>query len=130
MRLVYDDTMLSEFVKAAQRCISNLKVDKYCKYEYGAERVQRDAVKTALTRALAPFNFSIGNTSEHAFGLGNCYPAIYHCPVNNEHQICGFININSGMLGELYIHFSDFRGNHVGTRYELQYQGIRAFACF
>ena len=126
MRIVYDDTMASQVQTVLERAMRNIDggIERYTRYEYGMQRVQRPEVKSRINSILKDYYMEIGNTVTHAHGIGNncMYPVYYHA--ENEIQHCANININSDMYGCLYICLEDYNGRVIGSKYEITRNGV------
>ena len=84
MRIVYDDTMQADFVETLEdflfKFTENLsELKSIVEYDYGMERVQGHLFKKKLNEYLADFEYEVGNSVVHAYGIGNncCHPV--HC---------------------------------------------------
>ena len=126
MRIVYDDERMPELSKVVYNFVTKMDVEKYLREENWMERVQSPLVRAALMNVLGEHRFSIGNKAAHAYGIGNnCdYPVFYHPEDGSEMQLCGNINLNTGMFGELYIYLDDYNGSRVGPAYEVTKFGV------
>lgn len=128
MRIVYDDAMQSEMVKAVETFMDALDVGPFVSYEWGTDRVQMHKLRESLNRFLSSRHMSIGNTVTHAHGIGNnCLYPVYFQPADaGELQQCGSINLNTGLYGEGYVSCEDYNGRCVGPRYEVRARwGVR-----
>ena len=126
MRIVYDDTMSKEAIRLLENAMRNIDggIEKYTRYEYGMQRVQRDAVKRRINEVFADCNLKIGNTVTHANGIGNncMYPIYFYGKSETQH--CCNININSDMYGCLYVCLENYDGWVIGSKYEITRNGV------
>lgn len=132
MRIVYDDAMQPEMVKAVEEFMDALDVKQFVSYEWGTDRVQTFELRASLNRFLNSRGLSIGATVKHAHGIGNnCqYPVYYtgHHTTDGvkELQQCGSINLNRGLYGECYVSCVDYNDTRVGPAYEIRARwGVR-----
>lgn len=128
MRIVYDDAMQPEMVKAVEKFMDTLDIKRFVSYEWGTDRVQMHKLRESLDVFLSSYNMSIGNTVTHAHGIGNnCqYPVYYHPEGVDELQQCGSINLNRGLYGEGYASCEDYNGHRIGPVYEVRARwGVR-----
>lgn len=130
MRIIYDDTMQSNFVYMIDNFISYIRdiLPEFVEYEYGIKRVQRHLIEEKLNYFL--YNngrFEIGNTATHLHGIANnCKYPVYFRPVKKKDlQNCAFININTGLNGELYINVEDYNGQIISKKYKITEYGIK-----
>lgn len=126
MRIVYDDAMQDKFCEIVNNVMLNLRMNikPVVRYDYGMNRVQKNLVKERLNWVLEDYDMEIGKTVTHANGIGNncCYPVYFHA--KNEIQHCAYININSGLYGEVFVYVTDYNDNKVGISYELTRHGV------
>ena len=126
MRIVYDDTMVKEVKRLLENAMRNIDggIEKYTRYEYGMQRVQRPEVKKRINEIFNDCYMKIGNTVTHAHGIGNncMYPVYFHGETEIQH--CCNININSDMYGCLYICLEDYNGRVIGSKYEITRNGV------
>lgn len=126
MRIVYDDTMQSQFVMVLRIFLNELKgnMKSVTSYSWGMDRVDSCKVKEKLNKMIECDGFEIGKNVTHTNGIGNnCkYPVYYY--TYDETQCCAYININSGLYGEVYISVEDYNCNKVSKCYELIKSGV------
>ena len=103
MRIVYDDTMSKEAIRLLENVMRNIDggIEKYTRYEYGMQRVQRSEVKKRINEIFNDCYMEVGNTVTHAHGIGNncMYPVYFHGETEIQH--CCNININSDMKSKI-----------------------------
>lgn len=131
MRIVYDDAKQGRFVAELLpdflRCFSrgSKELKDITRYDYGMERIQSHLLKEKLNKYLSKYDFSVGDTVEHAHGIGNnCKHPVYYMADSTELQICCYININKGLYDEVYLSCSDYNNNKLGSCYEITPYGI------
>lgn len=129
MRIIYDDTMQSEFVSVKLpnfllRYEENPEeLESIAKYDYGMTRIQVSLLKEQLNQAVKDCFFEIGNDVTHANGIGNnCRYPVYYTANPDELQICCYISINKGMYGEAYMYCDDYNKKRIGSSYEINYR--------
>lgn len=126
MRIVYDDTMVKEVKRLLENAMRNIDggIEKYTRYEYGMQRVQRPEVKKRINEVFKDWYIEIGNTVTHAHGIGNncMYPVYFHGETEIQH--CCNININSDMYGCLYVCLENYDGWVIGSKYEITRNGV------
>lgn len=126
MRIVYDDIKQNEAVELINTFVLNFKmfpqkILELVSYDYGMNRVKSYLFKDKLNKYLLSHNFEIGESVFHKNGIGNNnkHP-IYFKGNSEEIQICGYININSGLYSEIYVSCEDYNGNRIGCNmYEI-----------
>lgn len=126
MRIVYDDAKLPQAVTACGQFMKELDVQFCVEYEYGTHRVQDSLVKKELNDFFRQHQFHIGNTVTHKHGIGNnCQYPLYYTGDEKEFQQVGYININSGMFGEVFVSINDYDQSLAGDyTYELTPRGV------
>lgn len=126
MRVVYDDAKASEAVKAVRAFISRLRPMEITSYEYGMKRVRAGKLHRKLNAFLQrDYGMYIGNHATHAYGIGNNCRYPIHYKAGDEIQICAYININSGMFGELFVYLDSYEKERYGEGYTITTHGVR-----
>ena len=126
MRIVYDDSKAQEAVEAVSSFVGRLHPVEITSYEYGMERVQGGKLRRRLNTFLqGNCNMYIGNHATHAYGIGNNCRYPIHYKADDEIQICAYININSGMFGELFVYLDSYEKKRYGQGYTITRRGVR-----
>ena len=127
MRIVYDDAMQMDMVGIIARTCESLDVRSLLEYDNGTDRIQRPILKSKLNRALEAKNMFIGDTAEHAYGIGNNskYPVYFRTTNAGEMQVCGYVSINVGLFGEAYVYCSDYNDSRISPSYEIGRFGVK-----
>lgn len=132
MRIVYDDAkqsrfvaeLLPDFLKCFSRGSKELK--DITRYDYGMDRIQSHLLKEKLNKYLSKYDFSVGDTVEHAHGIGNnCKYPVYYMADSTELQICCYISINTSTFSEVYVSCCDYNGKRLGPLYDIGLYGAK-----
>lgn len=141
MRIVYDDTMLNDFIKLfneffdkfwnRQKGCGKLEIPQmmkpFVKYDWGTDRVQDYEIDNAFRAFLKPYKFEIStkNISTSQIGNNRAYEVRY---VGNpkEYQIVCEYHPTHGMYGEAYFSIRDFDGNVIKGGIEIGRYGRRS----
>ena len=118
MRIVYDDEKRDLLVD---------EVDSFFgAYVYGQKRIGLwlDIFKQLDGSLRANWDLEIGEDVVHAHGIGNnCrYPVYYHHRIDGECkelQQVGYININHGMYGEVFVYVGDYNNQRLSYLFEV-----------
>lgn len=89
----------------------------YVEYSYGTDRVDDNKVFDKLDEILANKGFLVSEDRvQHYAGIGN----------NNGYEIfkdnecIGYLNINHGFYGEVYVYLEDLNGNRINGAWTLR----------
>ena len=121
MRIIYDDREIKKVCEYLDNFICwDIDIESISEQDYGSMRCQRHLFKKYFNTYLSERNMLIGKTATHANGIGNNnkYP-IYYLVDDNNMEICGYININSGLYSEIYVSICDYNDDICSKKYEI-----------
>lgn len=127
-----DDSKMIDFCDMLSDCIDGMVVSSVVRRDYGSMRVMEPLVRKYIQKYMdmateTYFGKGYANafyidvdhaTHAHDIGNNNEYPVIFHKKDSKtgeliEDQILGYLNLNTGLYGELYLSLDDLNHNVV-----------------